>query len=193
MSDKGALFMKKILLAFDKGLNKLTTGASMAAGLFILLTAFIILYEIIMRGIFHSPTEWVLEISTYFIIMAGFLGLAVAFRQGAHVRVDLLADKLPEGLRRKVNMTVQVMSFLLFLIFMTESIDLVTASLTYNKLSPSILRFPLFIPQAALVLGSALLLGEIARRFLLELLGIADLQELAAKEETAAAEAKEVC
>ena len=123
-----------------------------------------------MRDFFHSPTEWVLEVSTYAILVAGFLGLAVAFCDNTHVRVDIFAGRLAPETKRKVDMIINVISFLLFLIFMTESMDLVTSSYVYHKLSPSILRFPLFIPQFALVFGSFLLLGEIARRFLFELL-----------------------
>ena len=140
------------------------------AGCLLLITALIICYEIVVRDFFHSPTEWVLEVSTYAILIAGFLGLAVAFRDNAHVRVDIFAGRLAPETKRKLDMVINVISFLLFLIFMTESMDLVTSSYVYHKLSPSILRFPLFIPQFALVFGSLLLLGEIARRFLFELL-----------------------
>jgi len=166
--------MKQFILRFDAFLGQLTRAAAILAGLFILLTAFIIVYEIIMRGLFHAPTEWVLEISTYFIIMAGFLGLAVTFREQAHVRVDLLTDKLSGEMRRKVSLVLNFLAFFIFLIFMTESMDLVTASYSYNKLSPSILRFPLFIPQLALVLGSTLLLGEIFCRFCFDWLRISN-------------------
>ena len=162
--------MKHILFYLDRISRLLSEAAAVLAGLFILATAFIIVYEIIMRGIFHAPTEWVLEVSTYFIIMAGFLGLAITFRHDAHVRVDFLTGKLSPAHQRLINLITSFLSILLFLIFMTESMDLVTSSYTYGKLSPSILRFPLFIPQAALVIGSALLLLELLRRFLYDLL-----------------------
>ena len=161
---------KNIVLLYDRILGKVTRAAAVLAGCLLLITALIICYEIVVRDFFHSPTEWVLEVSTYAILVAGFLGLAVAFRDNTHVRVDIFAGRLAPETKRKVDMIINVISFLLFLIFMTESMDLVTSSYVYHKLSPSILRFPLFIPQFALVFGSFLLLGEIARRFLFELL-----------------------
>ena len=161
---------KDIVLLYDRILGKITRAAAVLAGCLLLITALIICYEIIVRDFFHSPTEWVLEVSTYAILVAGFLGLAVAFRDNTHVRVDIFAGRLAPETKRKVDMIINVISFLLFLIFMTESMDLVTSSYVYHKLSPSILRFTLFIPQFALVFGSFLLLGEIARRFLFELL-----------------------
>ena len=161
---------KNIVLLYDRILGKVTLAAAVLAGCLLLITALIICYEIVVRDFFHSPTEWVLEVSTYAILVAGFLGLAVAFRDNTHVRVDIFAGRLAPETKRKVDMIINVISFLLFLIFMTESMDLVTSSYVYHKLSPSILRFPLFIPQFVLVFGSFLLLGEIARRFLFELL-----------------------
>lgn len=161
---------KNIVLLYDRILGKVTRAAAVLAGCLLLITALIICYEIVVRDFFHSPTEWVLVVSTYAILVAGFLGLAVAFRDNTHVRVDIFAGRLAPETKRKVDMIINVISFLLFLIFMTESMDLVTSSYVYHKLSPSILRFPLFIPQFALVFGSFLLLGEIARRFLFELL-----------------------
>lgn len=161
---------KDIVLLYDRILGKVTRAAAVLAGCLLLITALIICYEIVVRDFFHSPTEWVLEVSTYAILVAGFLGLAVAFRDNTHVRVDIFAGCLAPETKRKLDMVINVISFLLFLIFMTESMDLVTSSYVYHKLSPSILRFPLFIPQFALVFGSLLLLGEIARRFLFELL-----------------------
>ena len=161
---------KDIVLLYDRILGKITRAAAVLAGCLLLITALIICYEIVVRDFFHSPTEWVLEVSTYAILVAGFVGLAVAFRDNTHVRVDIFAGRLAPETKRKLDMVINVISFLLFLIFMTESMDLVTSSYVYHKLSPSILRFPLFIPQFALVFGSLLLLGELARRFLFELL-----------------------
>jgi TRAP-type C4-dicarboxylate transport system permease small subunit len=161
--------MKELLSRFDCLLGRLTKAAAILAGLFLLAAAFIIFYEIIMRDVFQAPTEWVLEVSTYLIIMAGFLGLAVTFRAHAHVNVDFLSARLSQAAQRHLDMAVNFFSILLFLIFMTESMDMVTASYSYHKLSPSILRFPLFIPQLSLVLGAALLLLELVNRFLREL------------------------
>ncbi len=175
---------KEIVLLYDHLLGRLTRLAAVLAGLLLLLTALIICYEIVVRDFFHSPTEWVLEVATYAIIIAGFLGLAVAFRDNTHVRVDIFAGRFAPETKRKLDMVLNVVAFLLFLIFMTESMDLVTSSYTYHKLSPSILRFPLFIPQFALVAGSFLLLGEIVRRFLFELLRLPLTKEEAENERT---------
>ena len=156
--------MKQFILRFDAFLGQLTRAAAILAGLFILLTAFIIVYEIIMRGLFHAPTEWVLEISTYLIIAAGFLGFGVTLRRRGHIQVDFVVERFSPKARCVLELCMTMLSLLLFFIFMTESTDFVLASYEYHKLSPSILRFPLWIPQLPLVLGFGLLFLELIRQ-----------------------------
>ena len=42
----------------------LTRVVGIIAGLLLFIPAFSVVYEVIMRGMFNSPTEWVVEIST---------------------------------------------------------------------------------------------------------------------------------
>ena len=68
----------------------LTRVVGIIAGLLLFIPAFSVVYEVIMRGMFNSPTEWVVEISTYCVTIAGFLGMAVTFVANKHIKVDIL-------------------------------------------------------------------------------------------------------
>ena len=68
------------------------------AGLLILLTTFMIFYEVISRAFFNQPTIWATELSIYAIIGSGFLGSAYAVRAYAHITVDLLINNAGFGL-----------------------------------------------------------------------------------------------
>lgn len=156
----------------DAILSLCTHLAALLAGLFILATAFIIVYEIIARGVFHSPSEWVLETSTYLILCSGFLGLAITARKNAHVRVDLFINRFSTRNRLRIDACLSALALLFFLVFVTESMDVVQDSILLNRTSPSTLRFPLFIPQLSLVLGGSLLFGEIVRQLLHDIRGL---------------------
>ena len=56
--------MEKLFHVYDRAVLALSRLAAVVAGLCILAVAFIVCYEIVMRGLFGAPTEWVLEIST---------------------------------------------------------------------------------------------------------------------------------
>jgi TRAP-type C4-dicarboxylate transport system permease small subunit len=154
---------------FSKIIDVLTKIAGFIAGLCILVTAFLIVYEIIVRGIFNSPTEWVLEISVYLILTAGFLGLAVAYRRNAHVRVDLITGRLDGRARCVLDTVTTLLGIVFFFVFMTESMDVVLTSIEFNRLSPSILRTPLWIPQMSLVIGGFLILMQMVRGVLADI------------------------
>lgn len=156
---------------YNRLLGAVTKLAGLAAGLCILGTAFIITYEIIMRGIFHSPTSWVNEIATYLVSIAGFLGMAYTLRTKGHINVDILTSRLSPSVFRVFEIATSAIGILLLYICMTESMDYVTMNYEMNKLSPTILRIPLFIPQSFMVIGFALLFLEIIRQCWGDLIG----------------------
>lgn len=94
--EKEGWLLRTIYHYFDKLLGYVTYTAAAVSGLAILLTAFMICYEIIARSVFGSPTVWVMEISTYFLIFAGFLGMAYTMRKNGHICVDFLYARFPE-------------------------------------------------------------------------------------------------
>jgi TRAP-type transport system small permease protein len=50
--------------------------------------------DVLMRAIFNSPISGSIELCQYFIVVGGFLGLAWCTVKGAHVRVDMLVNRL---------------------------------------------------------------------------------------------------
>lgn len=169
--------MTKLFEIYDRILGAVTRLAGMIAGLCILVTAFIIVYEIIMRGVFHSPTSWVMEISTYLIIAAGFLGMAYTLRAKGHINVDFLTSRLSPATQRFLDILTSFLSILLLYVCMTESVDYVTMTYTTNKLSPTLLRIPLYIPQLFMIAGFTLLFFEMIRRFWADLIGYDEKKE----------------
>lgn len=162
--------MEAFVNFYDRLASVVSKIAGVIAGMCIICVAFIVTYEVIARGLFNAPTEWVLEVSTYLIIVAGFLGLGITLRHHAHVSVDFLTSRIPPRARCILDAATTLLTIILFYIFMTEATDLVMASFEFNKLSPSILRFPLWIPQSAMIYGSILLEMELVRQLLGDLL-----------------------
>ena len=86
--------MERFITVYDKILHLLTKAAGVIAGLLVLFTGFMIVYEVICRGVFNAPTEWVMEISTYCVVVAGFLGMGVAYAGKKHIHVDIVMSKM---------------------------------------------------------------------------------------------------
>ncbi len=158
--------MERIYKLYDRILGYFTKAAAFVAGLAVVVTAFIIFYEIIARGVFHSPTEWVMEYSTYLVILAGFLGMAYTMRTNGHICVDFLFSRFSRPVRRTLDIVSTLLSLFVVYVCMTESTNYMLMSQAMGIVSPSTLRVPLWIPQSSMVIGFTLLFLEIISRLL---------------------------
>ena len=158
--------MRSVYKVFNQVLGVITGVAAAIAGLAVLVTAFIICYEIVARSIFHKPTVWVMEISTYLLILAGFFGMAYTMRTNGHIFVDFLYSKFSKNVRRGLDVLTSLLSIFAIYVCMTESTNYMLMSLNMGVVSPSLLRVPLWIPQTFMVIGFVLLFFEIINHFL---------------------------
>lgn len=151
---------------YDRILGYITFFAAAFAGLAILLTAFMICYEIIARSIFHSPTVWVMEISTYLLVLAGFFGMAYTMRKNGHICVDFLFSRFPRALQRGLDVLTSILALFVMYVCMTESTNYMLMSRAMGVVSPSLLRVPMWIPQTFMVIGFVLLFLEMVNHLL---------------------------
>ncbi len=161
--------MFALFALFDRFVRMLTKISGWVAGILILLTSFIVAYEVFMRGFFNAPTEWSIEISVYLIMASGFLGLAPALAGNNHISVDLVTSKLKPQVNRVLHIITSVIGLVFCLILTVASADMVLVSYEINSLSTSTLRIPLYIPQACIPIGSALIVLEFIRQILSDL------------------------
>jgi TRAP-type mannitol/chloroaromatic compound transport system permease small subunit len=83
-------------------------------------------FEVVMRYLFNKPTIWVHEASYLLLGMQYMLAGAYALLHGAHVRVDVIYNKLPE--RGRVGMDIFTSVF-----FFTFAIALTATSWTFFR------------------------------------------------------------
>lgn len=77
------------------------------------LSASLGLFQIIMRFVIESPAEWTEVLIRFSLIWMVFLGIPVAFRQGAMVSVDVLHRWSGRRLRRVLEWAVALASLVL--------------------------------------------------------------------------------
>lgn len=95
--------------------------------------------------------------SGYFLAAATFFALAYTFKEGSHIRVSLVVQHLPQGLRRWVEVWCCGVATLLAGYFMLQMISLVHDSYRFNDVSGGLIAVPLWIPQSAMVVGLVIL------------------------------------
>src|SRR3972149_5388735 len=117
----------------------------------------LILYGVVMRYVFSTPLYWVDEISTYFAVWAALFGWSVAERDGRHIRVTLLLDRMPAQVQRWMALVSSGLraGFCLFLAYLGWVLEIRyvnSGQVTLNTQSPLWVVY-LSVPLAALMLG----------------------------------------
>jgi C4-dicarboxylate transporter DctQ subunit len=144
-------------------LNGLISASALVAGLLILITAFLVGYEVIMRYVFNSPTLWTFDVTIFLIMYSAFLGSAFTLREGKHVRLEFFTNWLQRyGLPSRILSILSNVIIIVFWLLATYTAfrDTITAY-KFSQVTQSYLRFPLMIPLIALVLGGVLVLIQL--------------------------------
>lgn len=164
--------MEKFLIIYEKILQVLTKLVGVIAGVLVLYCAFSIVWEVIARGLLNSPTEWVMEISTYCVLIAGFLGMGVAYAGKKHIHVDIFVSKMSPKTLTYVEVLTSLIGIFYSLIFMIYSWNMTMLSLEMNNCAPTTLGTPLWIPQLSMPIGFAVLCLQIIRTLLEDIIKI---------------------
>lgn len=164
--------MEKFLIIYEKILQVLTKLVGVIAGVLVLYCAFSIVWEVIARGLLNSPTEWVMEISTYCVLIAGFLGMGVAYAGKKHIHVDIFVSKMSPKTITYVEVLTSLIGIFYSFIFMIYSWDMAMLSLEMNNCAPTTLGTPLWIPQLSMPIGFAVLCLQIIRTLLEDIIKI---------------------
>ena len=164
--------MEKFLIIYEHILQVLTKLVGVIAGVLVLYCAFSIVWEVIARGLLNSPTEWVMEISTYCVLIAGFLGMGVAYAGKKHIHVDIFVSKMSPKTLTYVEVLTSLIGIFYSFIFMIYSWDMAMLSLEMNNCAPTTLGTPLWIPQLSMPIGFAVLCLQIIRTLLEDIIKI---------------------
>ena len=110
--------VKSFLDAMKSILDKVTYIVGCFAGLLIFCCGMMIAYEVVCRSVFNAPTEWVMELATYCVTVAGFLGMSVTYAAKKHIHVDLLLTKLSKSTCDKLEIVTTLVGAFYSFIFM---------------------------------------------------------------------------
>ncbi|MBC7338247.1 MAG: TRAP transporter small permease [Firmicutes bacterium] len=138
------------------GLLKRVTGAAHTLGAVVLglMFTFMVL-NIIGRSIGHQLV-WVGEFSSYAVVWAVYLGVALVLREGGHVKVELVSERLPPRARAVMRILGDDLPTMVFSIFVVwRSAYMVQVAWQTQRETP-LLGIPVWPLLAVLPLGMAL-------------------------------------
>jgi TRAP-type C4-dicarboxylate transport system permease small subunit len=151
-------------------LKKLYVASGMLSGAFMVLICVLVLAQIVARmaGSMVPSSD---ELAGYAMAASGFLGLPYALHRGAHIRVALLF----KFLSARGNHWIEVFSTLLGLLICTYlawyCALFTIESYQFHDVSSGMLPIPMWLPQTAMLLGTAILVVAMFDRLVAMLRG----------------------
>lgn len=135
------------------GSRKLSLWLTWLGGTLIILSAFMVTLEVILRKLFNVSLGGADELSGYAFGIATSLSLAYALFERAHIRVDALFNVMPQWLRPWVNFLglFLLLGFALVIVVMVWGMVADTLSNGSRSITP--MRVPLALPQIPWLLG----------------------------------------
>ncbi|MFD1510155.1 TRAP transporter small permease [Lacimonas salitolerans] len=98
-------------------LEDFTTGLALRLSIgFLVIAASLALFQVVTRFVFASPSTWSEVITRSAMIWSVFLGVAVAFRHGAMISVEVIQQVLPPRLGLGLFLTANALSVVFFAI-----------------------------------------------------------------------------
>jgi TRAP-type C4-dicarboxylate transport system permease small subunit len=120
--------------------------------------------NVVGRYVFFSPIVWAEEVMIFIMIWCVFIGAVLVTWDGRHLRMDLLANGIPEPWRMAVNLIASLGFLVVAALVVTQSWEVVSLFARLGQRSTTA-GVPMVIPHSAVLIGFALMFLCVAVRF----------------------------
>ena len=138
-------------------LDRLYLVSGALGAVFIALICVLMIAQSVLRE-FNVRTGAVNDVVAWFCAAASFFAMAHAFKHGDFVRVNLLLEKMPAGMRRIFETACLAIGSVSVAYLAFWANKFTYDSWAFNEVAQGLLPIPIWIPQASFALGSLLLL-----------------------------------
>lgn len=143
---------------FFKAIDRMNELIGKAVSFLILILVGVIVYEIIVRYFFNSPTIWAHEISqmvygAYVILLGGYLQ-----QRNGHVNVDILYQRFKPRTRAIINLFTWLLFFAFCGVILVKGGEMAWDSFLYRETEPTAFAPPIYPLKMLIPLGAFLLL-----------------------------------
>ncbi len=146
--------LKRLLLFVDD----MNEGVGKFVSFLILIIIPIFSWEVLVRNVFNSPTQWAHESTAYLFAALFMVGGAYAMKIGSFVNVDIIYTRLPLRTKAVIDILTAIVFFLYVGTMLWMGLGLAVESVRKLETSMSVWAPPLYPYKIILVLGAFLVL-----------------------------------
>jgi TRAP-type C4-dicarboxylate transport system permease small subunit len=111
--------------------------------------------EVILRYIFSNSLIFTEELSRYLMVWIVFLGSALAIRDGSHIRISILANRLSPRLQQHMQLAAYCLTLIFLLVITIEGLKILPRQLYQMCITIDISLFYFYL---AIPVGSILMI-----------------------------------
>ena len=164
----GLIFLL-VVVAKRQWLDRLFNVSGYVAAFFLAAIAGLIVAQIV--GRFVAVAIDAIEVSGFCMAASTFFGLAATLRRGVHIRVNLLLRGLRGRGKRAVELWCTGAGAIAMSYFATQAVLMVYDTFRFGEVTKGLIIMDLWIPQAAMAAGVAVLAVALADEFMAALRG----------------------
>jgi len=141
---------------FASAVDRLANFVGYLSGWLVPIMMMLVVADVFMRYVMRQPLMVADEFSAYMLVTLSFLGFAYTWRQGGHVRVEVLVNYLPPRLKDWVRLIGLILTFIFMIEMDRAAYKMIVYALQMKMRSSTWLMFPLFWPQLTIFVGFVL-------------------------------------
>jgi len=153
------------VIDFVQSLDRLSRRLSAAAAAFgciaILLIAIGVTVNAVSRYVFNAPSMFVDEYAQYLFVCCFYFGVGYTLRQGKHVSVNMLVNRLPEKLRSGFAIVILSLSVVTIGVMCYYSWTAFQSTYRAGIVSLTPMETPLALPFLAVAIGMTIFTLEL--------------------------------
>lgn len=124
----------------------------------VIVSTITIVFEVVMRYFFHSPTRWCTELNNYLLCGYVMLGGGYVLSVGGHVKVDVFYNGLSARKKAIIDVVTSVLFFAFVGVLLWQSAAMAMRSIEMGSRSSESMQWPLWPVQSAIALGALFML-----------------------------------
>lgn len=114
-------------------------------------------FEVVARYFFNAPTVWAEELSRLFMVWAVFVGSSVLIQSDGHIRVTVVTEMLPPGVKRAVRFLAMCAVIVISGFVAWHGFPIAWNSFEVGRTTGSMMDIPSWWMQASVPVGFALI------------------------------------
>lgn len=137
-----------------RGLNKIISFLNAVGTIWIGLLMFIIVADVVGRGLFNSPLQGVPEIVKNSIVGLTFLQIAHVLKEGRHIRTTVLYDRANDTVKKIIDLVTNVIGVIIFALLFYAILEPAKQAFLLKTFEGNAVRIPTFPTYFLILIGS---------------------------------------